>query len=184
MGKIYYVSSNDNKYKETKEVIEHETGKIEIVQVKHKINEVQHEDPLLILRDKTIKAFNHVRRPVIVEQTCLFIPEFANLPGGLTQVFWDSLKAAKFCEFFSTKEIIARTAISYCDGIRIKVFQGEIVGRVSDSPHGDQTFQWDCIFIPSGYTQTFSEMGPIKNEISMRRLALVGFIDWYLGEQL
>jgi len=31
------------------------------------------------------------------------------------------------------------------------------------------------VFIPEGHTQTFAEMGELKNEISMRRLALDRF---------
>ncbi|MFB9241332.1 non-canonical purine NTP pyrophosphatase [Massilia antarctica] len=44
-----------------------------------------------------------------------------------------------------------------------------IDGSVPRNPAGPSDFQWDCVFIPDGYTQTFAEMGAAKDEISMRR---------------
>jgi XTP/dITP diphosphohydrolase len=42
-------------------------------------------------------------------------------------------------------------------------------------PAGLRDFQWDCVFVPDGYTETFAEMGDRKNDISMRRKALDAF---------
>lgn len=65
----------------------------------------------------------------------------------------------------------AVTHIGYVDGRRIHVFRGEVVGRIV-SPRVDHGFQWDCVFKPDGHDQTFSEMGALKNQVSMRRKAL------------
>jgi XTP/dITP diphosphohydrolase len=40
---------------------------------------------------------------------------------------------------------------------------------------GSKDFQWDCVFVPNGYSETFAQMGDRKNEISMRRKALDAF---------
>jgi XTP/dITP diphosphohydrolase len=75
----------------------------------------------------------------------------------------------------------ATTRIAYCDGKRVHQFEGEILGKISPEPRGDRAFQWDCIFIPDGETQTFAEMGEKKNEISMRRKALEEFSRFLVG---
>jgi XTP/dITP diphosphohydrolase len=68
--------------------------------------------------------------------------------------------------------VTAKTWIGYCDGRRIYQFEGEIRGRIASQPRGDRSFQWDCVFVPDGYEETFAEMGERKNQISMRRIAL------------
>ena len=51
-------------------------------------------------------------------------------------------------------------------------------GRCRKRPAGPTNFQWDCVFIPNGFSETFAEMGPAKDSgISMRRIALDKFAD-------
>ncbi len=170
---IYFLSSNEHKIKEVQSILECEN--ISVLPVKEKIREIQSSDMTEIATDKVIKAFVNIGRPVIVEQTGLLLKDIGNLPGGLTQVFWDSLEADLFSRYFSATEtgnVIAKTVLAYCDGKQIVTFEGEIEGVVVNSPRGNRDFQWDCIFQPNGYDQTFAEMGDMKNDISMRRIAL------------
>jgi XTP/dITP diphosphohydrolase len=52
-------------------------------------------------------------------------------------------------------------------------FRGEIKGDISTSLRGDQGFDYDYLFIPEGYDQTFAELGSeVKNKISHRHQAL------------
>jgi XTP/dITP diphosphohydrolase len=75
--------------------------------------------------------------------------------------------------------VLAKTRIGYCDGRRIHQFEGEISGRLSPQPQGNRDFQWDCVFVPDGSSQTFAEMGEdAKNAISMRRKALDVFAEY------
>jgi XTP/dITP diphosphohydrolase len=100
---------------------------------------------------------------------------FGDLPGGLTQIFWDSLQADRFAALFAhTAEAvtIARTYIGYTDSKSIKIFHGEVKGRITTPPVGPREFQWDCVFVPEGYSETFAEMGARKHDVSMRRRAL------------
>ena len=69
----------------------------------------------------------------------------------------------------------AKTVLGYCDGRKMYQFSGELRGTIAAKPAGTRGFQWDCVFIPEGYEQTFAEMGELKNEISMRRIALDRF---------
>jgi XTP/dITP diphosphohydrolase len=49
---------------------------------------------------------------------------------------------------------------------------GRVEGAIATKPSGSRDFQWDCVFVPKPYTNTFAELGLKKNEISMRRIAL------------
>lgn len=179
--KIYFVSNNEFKIKEAKEIF---SNVIELIPVKIKIDEIQSDNAEKIVRDKVLKAFKKIKRPVFVEHTGLYLDDFGQLPGGLTQIVWDSLQADKFCDFFGNRintRAEARTIIGYCDGRNINIFGGSIMGNISDKPCGNRDFQWDCVFIPEGHDKTFAELGDIKNDISMRKKALEEFFKHLKG---
>lgn len=174
--RIRFLSKNAHKIAEA-ETILGPLG-VEVIPITMPIDELQTHDVAVIVRDKVLRAFNAIGHRLFVEQTCLYLDALNGFPGGLTQPFWDSLKADRFCELFGRGDnqgLTARTWIGYCDGRRIHQFEGEIRGTVAAEPRGDRAFQWDCVFIPDGHDKTFAEMGERKNEISMRRLALNTF---------
>lgn len=182
---ISFVTKNPHKAKEV-EVILGDIG-VSIVHADLTIHEIQTEDVCQIVKDKVLKAFHQVGRPVFVEHTGLYINSLQGFPGGLTQVFWDKLKADKFSELLGSLEdtsLTARTVIAFCDAKRVHVFEGEIEGNIASNPRGNRDFQWDCVFIPKGFTETFAELGEKKNEISMRKLAFDKFRDFLVSEVL
>ena len=169
---IYFLSSNEYKIREVKTILDSE--KITVLPVTQKINEIQSNNMEEIATDKAIKAFISIGRPILVEQTGLLLNDFGKLPGGLTQIFWDSLQADNFSRYFSSDSlnVIAITVVAFCDGKQIKTFEGEIQGTIVRFPRGNRDFQWDCVFQPDTYDKTFAEMGEQKNTISMRKIAL------------
>ncbi|ARO88752.1 non-canonical purine NTP pyrophosphatase [Nitrosospira lacus] len=177
--KVRFVSRNELKVKEVKEILS--PAGIEVIGSHHKIDELQTENVDKLVRDKLLKAFLLVGRPVFVEHTGLYLSRLNGLPGGLTQIFWDKLQAAHFSTLFgnaSNTDVVAKTVIGYCDGRKIYLFSGEIKGAIASSPRGSQDFQWDCVFVPEGAEETFAEMGERKNTISMRKIAFDGFIEF------
>jgi XTP/dITP diphosphohydrolase len=180
---IHFISNNKHKIKEINDIL---GENINVVGTPIKIDEIQCEDPNKLVRDKILKAFSVIGRPVFVEHTGLYIDSLNELPGGLTQIFWDNLQAEGFINLmrsYDNRKANALTIIGYCDGMKIHIFEGKISGSISLEPKGDRSFQWDCIFIPDGYENTFSELGGVKNEISMRKIALDKFADFILGEK-
>lgn len=170
---IRFISSNPYKIKEATDIL----GAIgvTVVPMSLKIEELQTTDTQRLVRDKAVKAFEQIGRPLFVEHTGLYLAYINDLPGGLTQIVWDALQADRFTQLFGNTPdttVTARTTIGYVDGKRIHTFVGQTRGRIVDCPRGNRDFQWDCVFVPDGETQTFSEMGDRKNEISMRRKAL------------
>lgn len=173
---VRFISGNGYKIQEAKEILE--AGGINVVPVNIKIEELQTRDTTKLVRDKVLKAFTSIGRPLFVEHTGLYLNYLKGFPGGLTQIFWDTLQADLFTELLNENKdtsVIAKTVIGYCDGKQIYMFEGEVQGNISTEPRGNRDFQWDCVFIPDGYDQTFAELGKIKNNISMRRRALDSF---------
>jgi XTP/dITP diphosphohydrolase len=151
---------------------------VEILPVSNKIEELQTEDVHRLVRDKLIKAFQVIGRPLFVEHTGLYLSGLNGLPAGLTQIFWDKLEADRFAKLVAglgDNAVQAKTILGFCDGREIRIFEGAVDGTVPLAPAGPKDFQWDCVFVPNGHTQTFAEMGDAKDKISMRRLALDQF---------
>jgi XTP/dITP diphosphohydrolase len=171
---IRFVSSNQHKISEAKLILG--VQDIDVIASPLKIEELQTTDTHRLVHDKVLKAFELIGRRLFVEHTGLYLEYLNGFPGGLTQIFWDSLKADKFADLFGKLSpnpvVIAKTAIAYCDGKKIYDFEGEIAGRIVPKPRGKRDFQWDCVFQPKSRKETFAEMGDRKNDISMRRIAL------------
>lgn len=169
--KLFFVSKNAFKHAEAAEILR-PLG-VTVEPDHSAIQELQTADTDTLVRDKATKAFNKLGRPLFVEHTGLYLDMLNGLPGGLTEVFWETLKKDRVAALFASDKEPARavTHIGYVDGRRIHVFRGEVVGRIVP-PRVDHGFQWDCVFKPDGHDQTFSEMGALKNQVSMRRKAL------------
>lgn len=173
---IRFISSNPHKVEEARFLLAR--ANVNVLPVSLKLDELQTEDPRLLVKTKLLTAFRQVGRPLFVEHTGLYLTHLNGLPGGLTQMFWDRLQAERFAELFgntSDPTTIAKTFVGYADGRSCHFFEGEIKGRIAPAPDGPREFQWDCVFIPDGHSQTFARMGALKHEISMRRLALDSF---------
>jgi XTP/dITP diphosphohydrolase len=177
---IRFISSNPYKREEFEQLLSDRGYTIQTSDLK--VYELQTDNIDMLVEEKAIKAFQVLGRPLVIEHTGLAIQKIKGLPGGLTQMFWDTLEAERFAELFGTppgNEAVARTTVAFCDGRSIRKFTGEIYGSIVDKPRGDRHFQWDTVFVPDGETQTFAEIGLRKNEISMRRKAIYQFLDWH-----
>jgi XTP/dITP diphosphohydrolase len=169
---VRFLSRNTYKIREATRILT--SFGIDLMPLHAEVEELQTLDTLRLVRDKALKAFQLVGRPLFVEHTGLYLDLLNGFPGGLTQIFWDTLQKDRFAELFGsdTARVTARTHIGYVDGRRLWHFEGEVTGRIVGPPRVDHGFQWDCVFVPDGHTETFSEMGDRKDEISMRRRAL------------
>lgn len=115
--KLRFVSRNEFKLAEAATILA-PLG-IEVVPLKDTIEELQTTDTSRLVRDKALRAFMKIGRELFVEHTGLRLKVLNGLPGGLTQVFWDTLQAEKMSELFGSDEegryrlvLRRRTAIS------------------------------------------------------------------------
>jgi XTP/dITP diphosphohydrolase len=170
---LRFLTKNSGKFRELSELID--SSKFKLLQDDTEINELQTADIDALIRDKMLKAFEKIRRPLIVDHTGLQFDLLNGFPGGLTSIFYEALKSegiARVIGKSNNRKVTAVTLIGYCDGRQVHSFDGRVEGMVAEEPRGTEGFQWDNIFIPSGYDETFSELGNNKkNEISMRRRA-------------
>jgi len=170
--KVYFVTSNKNKFREFKRILGKDL-KIELRQVKLALDEIQAIKVREVVKHKAKEAFKKLKKPVIVEDTGLYFDEWNGLPGALAKWFDRAIGYRNLCSLLrKNRKATAETVIGFFDGKNYREFKGRVRGRISKKPQGTTNFGWDIIFIPEGYKETFAAMGEKKHEISMRKIAV------------
>jgi XTP/dITP diphosphohydrolase len=166
---FYFITSNKNKTKEIEEVLGTELKILDL-----RVREIQEIDVEKVVKDKAKEAFSFLKRPVIVEDTGLYIKAWNKFPGALIKWVLKGIGGEGICKFLKNeRRAIAETCFCYYDGKKPKVFKGQIKGEIAKKPKGKSGFGWDPIFQPKGFKKTFAEMSlEEKTRISMRTKAL------------
>jgi len=166
---MYFITLNENKVKETEEILNIRIEKMEL-----NIREIQAIEVEEVVKDKVTKAYEIIKKPVMVEDTGLYINSWNGFPGALIKWVLESIGNEKLCKLLDRdRSAIAKTCIAIFNGRKLYIFSGELKGNITEKPRGNG-FGWDPIFQPDGYDKTFGEMPrEEKNKISMRRIALM-----------
>ncbi len=166
---MLFITGNKNKVKEFQEILGFKLDHMGL-----DLEEIQEIDIKKVSEDKARKAFNIVKKPVIVEDTGLFFEALNGLPGALIKWFEERLTYLEICNLLKeNRNATARTCVSYYNGNNLKQFIGEVHGQISKTPKGKNGFGWASIFIPNGSNKTFAEMNSKeKYSLSMRKIAL------------
>jgi non-canonical purine NTP pyrophosphatase (RdgB/HAM1 family) len=113
-------------------------------------------------------------RPVLVEDTGIFVEAWNGLPGALVKWFVERVGAQGLCAMmasFPSRVAWAVTLAGTYDG-ELRLFTGRVRGQIAQAPAGASGFGWDSIFVPDGIDRTYAELSSAeKDQFSMRRLA-------------
>ncbi len=117
-----------------------------------------------VAAEKAEAAFYKVNRPVLVEDTSLFLcaPKLRVLAGPLIKQWTyaspelqknalDILTLAATLENDRRAEAYCVLAVS--NGRETNTWVGKVTGMISDNPRGGSNFGWDCIFMPEAASQ-------------------------------
>ncbi len=151
---LLYVTGNKNKAKFIRQNFDFDFEVYDL-----SLDEIQSLNPDDIIKHKVIQAYKHIKQPVFVEDTCLFINELGNLPGPFIKFFINELGLNKICDMINNdRSAKAVSTIGYYDGKNLHIFQRELAGQISLSPKGQNGFGWDKIFIINGQKQTNAQL--------------------------
>jgi len=167
---LTFVTGNADKLREAAEILATPVRGVSL-----RLEEVQTTDLRELVRHKARAAFDHLGRPLLVEDSGLVFRAWGELPGPFTKYFERHLGLAGMVRAlapFGDDRAEAVCALGYHDGARVHHFEGRVAGRIVH-PRGSGGFGWDAIFAPEGSPRTYAEMSAAeKNAGSMRRLAL------------
>ena len=139
------------------------------------LDEIQSLDLEEIVKDKVTRAYEIVKKPVIVEDVSFVFHAYNKLPGPFIKWFLKELGNDGLCHLLHDKDrkCVATVCYGLHDGKEIKLFSGSMEGTVAMSPKGSNGFGWASVFIPDGYDKTYAEMThEEQSPISMRNIAL------------
>jgi XTP/dITP diphosphohydrolase len=168
---ICFVTGNENKLKEAEAILGRKLARIDL-----DLEEIQDIEQDRIIRHKAKSAYEEIKKPVLVEDTGIFIPALNGFPGALVKWALKTIGNEGICKLMQgdkDRRVIAKTYFCFYDGGKYNIFMGQLDGKIPKEPQGESGFGWDPIFIPEGYKKSFAQMtAEEKNKISMRKLAL------------
>lgn len=172
---IYFVSSNKNKFREVKRILDRYNIDIEfkessLIEIQGEIEE--------IAKHKIKDAYEIIKDEVIIEDDALFIDELNGFPGVYSSYVYKTIGNDGILKLM--KDVKNRGArfvsvIAYSNGYT-KLFKGIVEGLIAENRQGI-SWGYDPIFIPKGYTTTYAMIE--KDKISHRSMALKEFVRWY-----
>ena len=170
LSDLVVVTTSSDKLAEINEIFgtNHQVSKIDIP-------EIQSLNLDEVITDKAKKAFQIIKKPILVEDISFEIKALKGLPGPFIKFFLATLGTEGTVALVKGQDTTTKVtaAVAIYDGKNLKIFKGIIYGTLSPKNRGEYGFGFDKVFIPKGYKKTFAQMPPgIKNKISHRVRAL------------
>jgi|Deesub1362B_J571_1020462.scaffolds.fasta_scaffold12284_2 XTP/dITP diphosphohydrolase len=155
--RLYFYTTNRFKFRIAERLLRRYS--IALERVTPEFREVQAESSEAVVEDALKRA---TLLPAIAEDSGLIIPALRGFPGTITGYVQRTLSAEhllRLLEGEARREACFRSVV----GLRtqsgeIKLFKGEVCGRIAEEQRGSSEYWYDTIFIPEGETRTFAEM--------------------------
>ena len=182
---IYYVTTNDGKFEEVADFIQRNEPQIKLKQFKTDIPEIQILDQKAIAIDKAKKAWNIIKKPLLIDDAAIYFEKYNNFPGTLTK------HVAQGIGFEGIKKLIdsedKATLLLHMVYIdtpeKVTIFEGKSEGTLikPEKFSGNPNLPFGCFFIPNGSTKTLTQMKKTKegDKYNHRLKALKEFLKWW-----
>jgi XTP/dITP diphosphohydrolase len=186
MRRIYFATSNKNKFNEASRILE-KYG-YELVLFSFEKKELQSTELVEIALQSALIAYTYVNAPVVVEDSGLFIKALNGFPGPFSSYVYKTIGVRgvlKLMEGVTDRSAYFEAAVAIVMPPFERVFKGSVYGRIADSPRGTGGFGFDPIFIPENEDKTFAEMSvEEKNKYSHRARAFEKLGIWLKSIEL
>jgi len=167
------VTSNKNKLKEFKAIL---GNKIRINHIEIAYPELRSDDPEEIARLAAKQLADILKKPVVVEDSGLFIKSLNDFPGTSSAYIHKriGLKGIiKLMKSIKDRTCLYKSAVAYCEPKKEPIsFLGTEEGRIAEKIKGNYGFGHDPIFIPKGKNKTYGEIKDAEKVKQFRRMAV------------
>ena len=184
--KFYLITSNHHKLKEFE--IGLKRAGILVKQIKMKLVEPQANTLEEVAKFKARQAYEKIKKPVLVEDSGLFIHALNGFPGVYSSYVFKTIGnegILKLMEGKENREATFKSVVALALGKNdIKLFVGECNGMISEKARGKAGFGFDPIFIPAGHDKTFAEDYEMKNKLSHRKQAIQKLVEFLKSHNL
>lgn len=149
----------------------------------HEKMEVRSDNVETIALEAAKHAFGILQRPLVVDDTGLFIDALKGFPRAYPAFVLETIGLQgilRLLDGVSDRRARFVTAVGYSDGIQNLTFVGEMRGTIPETPIGAGGFGYDPIFVPEGMSCTYAQLSKDeKVSISHRSRAFRQFLKWY-----
>lgn len=138
--------------------------------------EIQSRSMRKIVLHKAISVMRMVNPIYVVEDSGLFIDALNMFPGPYSKYVFESIGCQGILRLMHNvrgraaafRAVIAAVILPNV----MKLFEGEVRGRISNEERGRHGFGFDPIFVPDGWDKTLAEVSTEeKNKVSHRGMA-------------
>lgn len=166
---LAFLTTNEHKFSEAQEILK---GVARLRWRRESYREVQAEN----LEEVVEEALTEIEGDnLFIEDAGLFISALNGFPGVYSAYVFRTignpgilrpLKGEK------NREACFRSVVGLKIGGEVRLFTGEVCGRIASEARGSEGFGYDPIFIPEGHEKTFAEDARLKARVSHRKRAL------------
>lgn len=177
--RILFATSNKHKIEEANE-IGADYG-IEFSQLKLEYPEIRDESVTRVAEEGVKYVYARTRKPVIVEDTGLYIKALEGFPGSYSAFVYDKIGNEGILALLQNKSDRSAefaSALGYMNSDGVRLFEGKISGKIINELRGSGGFGYDPIFIPEGSSKTFAENPEGKHRISHRGEVFRALCKW------
>ena len=150
MKDVVFVTGNKNKAKHLADLLG-----IEIEYQSAELSEIQSMDVEEVAKDKAIRAYESIGRPVLVEDQAVYLTALGGFPGPFVKFMVESSggieSIARILDGYEDRSCIAKDIFVYYDGTSLTTFVGEYGGIIAKEPRGDGGWGWDPVYCPDGF---------------------------------
>ena len=175
--KIYFVTSNYNKVKEFKAILE---PKIKVEHIAMGYPELRGDDPEEIAKLAAKQLAEILKKPVVVEDSGLFIRALYDFPGTNSAYIHKRIGLngiLKLMEGVKDRVAFYKSAVAFCQPGKEPIsFLGTEKGTIATKIRGSNGFGHDPIFIPQSSKQTYGETRNSEEKKKFRKKALLGLL--------
>lgn len=147
--------------------------------------ELQSVDVEEVAVHKVKYAHQVLQRPVLVDDTGLYVDAWNGFPGALIKWVMHRVGSEGLCEMMqctTVRHAWAKTVVATYDDEKVHTFVGIVEGVIAQVPRGNEGHSWDRVFIPTGSDRTYAEMDwQERDRFSMRRRAFEAMLQYYRG---
>ncbi len=180
---IWFLTQNTNKFREASSILV--PFNVRLRRLNRAKVELQDPSPESIARFALVSALKNQTRPILVEDSGLFIESLHGFPGPYSSFVYDTIGLEGILDVLRrerTRKAYFQSTVAFgSQSIKPRLFTGIVTGRISKTIVGKTGFGYDPIFIPDGSTKTFGETSlSFKNVKSHRARAFQRFARWFV----
>lgn len=183
MNKLYYVTGNAYKFETVAHYVQQHAPEIEIVQAKiADLHEIQESDQKVVAIDKARKAWQVLKKPLLVDDDGIYFEKYRDFPGVFTKQVYECLGVEGLYKLVQAGDAATCkvTMVYWYGPENYEVFEGICPGTIAEKP----TFTadpGDPMFIPKGSNKNCAELYASGEwaHYDYRIDALKKFLTWY-----